>query len=152
MWKLSGKNTFFGTRQIWLWIPTGPITSYATSPCANLFQSCLTLCNLMDCSPPGSSVHGIYQARILEWAAMPFSRGSSQPRDWNCITYISCIGRHVLYHWCHLGSPPTKIFMTNYLTLEKILDISDIYKSQCYQEKDKYSCFYYLFTHFIHSQ
>ena len=44
-------------------------------------QSCLTLCNTEDCSPPGSSVHGILQARILEWVAMPSSRGSSQPRD-----------------------------------------------------------------------
>ena len=44
-------------------------------------QLCPTLCNPMDCSPPGSSVHGILQARILEWVAMPSSRGSSQPRD-----------------------------------------------------------------------
>ena len=44
-------------------------------------QSCLTLCNPVDCSPPGSSVHGILQARILEWVAMPSSRGSFQPRS-----------------------------------------------------------------------
>ena len=44
-------------------------------------QSCLTLCDPMNYSPPGSSVHGILQARILEWVAIPFSRGSSQPRD-----------------------------------------------------------------------
>ena len=44
-------------------------------------QSCPTLCDPMDCSPPGSSVYGILQARILEWVAFPFSRGSSQPRD-----------------------------------------------------------------------
>ena len=44
-------------------------------------QSCLTLCHPIDCSPPGSSVHGILQARILEWVAMPSSGGSSQPRD-----------------------------------------------------------------------
>ena len=43
-------------------------------------KSCLALCNLMDCGPPGSSVHGILQARILEWGAIPFSRGSSPPR------------------------------------------------------------------------
>ena len=43
-------------------------------------QSCPTLCDPMDCSPPGSSVHGILQARILEWVAYPFSRGYSQPR------------------------------------------------------------------------
>ena len=42
----------------------------------------LTLCSPMDCNPPGSSVHGILQARILEWVAVPFSRGSSQSRDW----------------------------------------------------------------------
>ena len=44
-------------------------------------QSCLTLCDPMGCSPPGSSVHGILQARILEWVAISFSRGSSRPRD-----------------------------------------------------------------------
>ena len=64
--------------------------------CAKLLQSCLTLCNPVDCSPLGLSVHGILQARIMEWAAMHSSRGSSQPRDW---TYVSCIGRWVLYHF-----------------------------------------------------
>ena len=59
----------------------------------------------MDHSLRGSSVHGILQARILEWVAMPFSRGSSPPRDLTCVSYITCIGRQVLYHWCHLGSP-----------------------------------------------
>ena len=53
---------------------------------------CPTLCDPMDCSPPGSSVHGISQARILEWVAIPFSGESSQPRDW---TWVSCLaGRH----------------------------------------------------------
>ena len=67
--------------------------------------SCVWLCNPMDRSPPGSSVHGISQARILEWVAMPFSRGSSQPRDQTQVSYISCIDRWVPYHKCHLGSP-----------------------------------------------
>ena len=49
-------------------------------------------------SPPGSSVLGILQARILEWAAMPSSRGFSEPRDLTHISYVSCIGRQVLYH------------------------------------------------------
>ena len=62
-------------------------------------QLCLTLCDPMDCSMPGSSVHGILQARILEWVAMAFSRGSSQPRGRTCISYISWIVRRVLYHW-----------------------------------------------------
>ena len=53
-------------------------------------QSCLTLCDPMDCSPPGSSIHGILQARILEWVAISFSRGSSQPRDWTQISWIAC--------------------------------------------------------------
>ena len=48
---------------------------------AKSLQLCLTLCNPMDCRPPGSSVHGILQARTLEWVAMPSSRGSSRPRD-----------------------------------------------------------------------
>ena len=48
-------------------------------------QSCLSLCDPTDCSPPGSSVHGILQARILEWVAMPSSRGSSPPRDWTAL-------------------------------------------------------------------
>ena len=49
--------------------------------CAKALQSCLTLCDPMDCSLPGSSVHGILQARILEWVAMSSSRGSSPLRD-----------------------------------------------------------------------
>ena len=56
--------------------------------CAQLLQSCLTLWDPVDCSLPGSSVHGILQARILEWVAVPSSRGPSQPRD---RTYISCV-------------------------------------------------------------
>ena len=66
----------------------------------NSVQLCVTLWT----NPPGSSVHGILQARILEWAAMPFSRESSQPRDQTHISYVSCIGSQVLYHQCHLGS------------------------------------------------
>ena len=59
-------------------------------------KSCLTLCDLMDCSLPGSFLHGISQAGILEWFAISFSRGSSGYRGW---TRISCIGSHILYHW-----------------------------------------------------
>ena len=52
-------------------------------------QSCPPLCDPMDCSPPGSSVHGILQARILEWVAIPFSRGSSWTRDWTWVSFIA---------------------------------------------------------------
>ena len=62
---------------------------------AKSLQLCLNLCNPRDCSLPGSSVHGILQARILEWVAMPSSRGSSQPRDRTHVSYVSCIGRWV---------------------------------------------------------
>ena len=68
-------------------------------------QSCLTPGNPMDCSPPGSSVHRISQAGMLEWVAMPFSRGSSQPRDWTCVSCISCIGRWILYHCATWEAP-----------------------------------------------
>ena len=71
--------------------------------CVKSLQMCLTLCDPMDCSPLGSSVHGILQARILEWIAMPSSRRTSWPRDWTHISYVSCIGRWVLYQKHHLG-------------------------------------------------
>ena len=64
---------------------------------AELLQSCLTLCDPMNCSLPGSSVHGIPQARILEWVAISSSRGSSQLRDWTHISYVSCIDRQAVY-------------------------------------------------------
>ena len=51
---------------------------------AESLQSCLALCNPVDCNSPGFSVHGILQAIILQWVAIPFSRGSSQPRNWTC--------------------------------------------------------------------
>ena len=52
-------------------------------------KSCLTLCDPMDCSLPSSSVHGILQARILEWVAIPFSKGSTPPRDQTWVSHIA---------------------------------------------------------------
>ena len=75
------------------------------SVCAKSLQLCTALCDPMDCSPSDSSVHGILQARILEWIAIPFSRGSSWPRDRTHISYVSYIGRQILYPLSHLGSP-----------------------------------------------
>ena len=69
-------------------------------------QSCPTLFSPTDCSPPGSSVHGILQARIPEWDALPSCRGSSQPRDQTWVSYISC--RWVLYH-CSTQESPLKL-------------------------------------------
>ena len=57
-----------------------------------------TLCHPMDYSPLDSSVHGILQARILEWVSMPSSRGSSCPGDQTCISYVSYSGSQIPYH------------------------------------------------------
>ena len=61
-----------------------------------LIQSCPDLCDPKDCSPPGSSVYGILLARILEWVAMPSSRGSSWLRDWTQVSCVSCIAGRFL--------------------------------------------------------
>ena len=71
--------------------------------CAQSLQLCLTLCDPVDCSLPGSSVHGILQAGILEWVAMPSSRGSSPPRDRTLVSSISCIAGRFL-----TAEPPGK--------------------------------------------
>ena len=81
---------------------------------AKSLQLCLTLCDPIDCSPRGSSFHGIFQARILQWVAMPLSRAFSQPRYGTC---ISC-----LLHWqagslppAPPGKPPKAIYLYPYL-------------------------------------
>ena len=65
--------------------------------CAQVLSQCSTLCDLMDYSLPGSSVHWVLQARILKQVAISYSRGSSQARDQTQISCISCIGRWILY-------------------------------------------------------
>ena len=70
-------------------------------------QSCPTLCNSTDCSLPGSSVHGILQAKILEWVAMP-SRGSSQPRDQ---TQVFCIAGGFFISFLYQGSQTFRLFL-----------------------------------------
>ena len=72
---------------------------------------CLTLCDPMDCSLPGSSVHGVFQARVLEWVAMPSSRGSSQPRGQTHISLCLCIAgkfftTRVTWEGLHLNVVP----------------------------------------------
>ena len=71
--------------------PTFPLSSFT-------FISLVQLCNPTDCSPPGSSVHGILQARILELVSISYSRGSSQLRDQAHISCVFCIGKQILYH------------------------------------------------------
>ena len=64
----------------------------------NMLSRVWLFCDPMDCCLPGSSVHGIFQARILKWFAISYSRGSSWPRNWNHVSCVSCIGRQILYH------------------------------------------------------
>ena len=73
-----------------------PVSKNMDQNQVTLTQSCLTLCDPMDCSPPGSSVHGIFQARMLEWVAIPSSRGSN-------LGLLHC--QQILYHLSYQGSP-----------------------------------------------
>ena len=73
-------------------------------------KSCLTLSDPMDCSPPGSSVHGVLQARILEWVAISSSRGSSWPRNWTRVSYVS---------WCQ-SQMETWLLSLGYLAQEAV--------------------------------
>ena len=66
---------------------------------AQLLNSVRLFCDSMDCGPPDSSVHRIFQAGILEWVAISFSRGYSWPRGWTWVSFIFCFGRQILYHW-----------------------------------------------------
>ena len=89
---------------------------YYISCCCLVTKSCLTLCYPVDCSPPGSSVHGISQARVLEWVAIPFSKGSFQPRDQ---TLISClVGRFFTTE--SPGKPITSLIRAKYKSSVKI--------------------------------
>ena len=92
--KLSNKiKTFDLTLQVKIFL----YTTYV-SVCALSHFSHVQLWDLVDCSPPDSSAHGIFQARTLEWVAIFYARGSSQLRDQTCISCTSCIGRQFLYH------------------------------------------------------
>ena len=74
---------------IWINPHNNPICMSVLCACAKSLQLCPILCDTKDCSPPGSSVHGILEARILEWVAIPFSRGSSWPSDWTQVFRIA---------------------------------------------------------------
>ena len=103
-------NTCIG-RQILYHCTTWKAWIYTVSSVA---QSCQTLCKPMDCSMPGFSVHGILQARILKWVAMPSSRGSSWLRDRTHVCYISFTGNWVLYNYTwegHFYIPVSKIHL-----------------------------------------
>ena len=112
--------------------------NFRTSCCCLGAKSCQTLCNPMYCSPPGSSVHRISQARLQERVAISFSRGSSQNRDW---THVFCIGRWILYHWAPreaLESTRNAIVMlllSIAITIAYLQYIKIVVKSVIYQTK-----------------
>ena len=90
-------SSFISASDVWM----DPVK--ITFVCCLVADSCPTLCDPMDCSPPGFSVHGVLvHSRILQWVAISFSRGSSWFRDWTC---ISCISRQILYHWATWEAP-----------------------------------------------
>ena len=100
-------------------------------------QWCLTLCDAMDCSPPGSFVHGILWARILEWVALSFSRGSSRPRDWTLVflvvsSLLYC--RWILYKLSHQGSPNRQIYINFLLVL---LETGNIWPIRSWEVKKR---------------
>ena len=95
-------HTQYGREHDFQWAPVSPVKVKESE----VAQSCPTLCDPADCSPPGSSAHGILQARVLEWVAISFSRGSARPRDWTQVSHIA--GRRFNLwatrgsHQCHL--------------------------------------------------
>ena len=95
---------------------------------SEVVQSCLTLWDPMDCSPPGSSIHGIFQARVLEWVVISLSRGSSLPRDRTRVSRI--VSRH-FYHLSHQGSKFHFChLLTCCVTLGGSFSLSEV-RSQC---------------------
>ena len=103
-WRNGLENEILIYRNIHSTFPfTGcfPTHYFTLLKCVLVTQLCPTLCDPMDYSPPGSSVHGMFQARILEWVAIPFSKGSSRPRDGICLLHC----RQIFYRLSHQESP-----------------------------------------------
>ena len=109
--RLSSSTQFlpagFSTRFYQLCYLTSPLWSWVLSA-----PSCPILCNLMDCSPPGSSVRGVSQARILEWVVIPFSRGSSRHRDWTHIFYRFLFTVSQIMNYYSPNDSPEKVPVT----------------------------------------
>ena len=104
-------------------IPRGTLRCLWCSSTCSVPQLGLTRCDPKDSSPPGSSVPGIFQARILEWAAVSSSRGSFLPRVQTHISCVSCIGRWILYH-CAPWEAPSKWVKLSPLTGTPITQLS----------------------------
>ena len=120
-----------------------PLSFLSLSPYLKVTSrlSCLTLYNPMDCSPPGSSVHGISQVRILEFA-ISFSRASSQCRDQR---WVSCIGRQILYHLSHRGSPSLSPYLE--VTSRLCIPASHISRLPCWSQLSRAWCVQWISSH-----
>ena len=100
--------------------PRDMTTGVTMKKWSDVTQSCPTLCDPMDCSLPGSSIHWIFQARILEWVAVSFSRGSSWSRDWTRVSYIT--GR-LLNVWATREVPGEIIALTIQTFVGKVMSL-----------------------------
>ena len=90
--------------------PSGPGVPVSSHLVHFVAQSCPTLCNPMDCSPPGSSVHGILQTGVLEWVAVPSARGSPSPgSNPHLLCFLCWQADSLPLHRCHFGSPKCKV-------------------------------------------
>ena len=94
--------------------------------CAKSLQSCLTLYNPMDCSSPGSSVHRILKAKILEWVTIFFSRDQTR------VSCVSCIGRWGLYYKNHLGCPYIRIQISSVQSLSLVWFFATPWTATCW--------------------
>ena len=101
-----------------------------THTCTEVAQSCPTLCDPMDCSPPGSSVHGIFQAWILEWVAVSFSRGSSWPRD---RTWVFCIVGRCFTVWATREATKKEKWSVSFKKLKYLNKVIDVMKRKTNQ-------------------
>ena len=107
-------------------------------------QSCLVLCSPMDCSPPGSSVHGIFPARILQWGAISSSKGTSQPRDQTCVTCVSYIAGR-FFNTEPLGKPQHPPVLTVIITCP----LRSVFKIPASTVISKYLFIYHLICKFL---
>ena len=93
-------------------------------------QSCLTLCDPKDCSPPGSSVHGVLQARVLEWFAFSFSKGPSRLRDQTQVSCVSCIAGRFFTDWANrealVKALSCSFYMCEKIKAKEICDLANL--------------------------
>ena len=106
--------------------------------CVLLDQSCPTLCSPTDCSPTGSSVHGVLQARILEWAAISYSRGSSQTGDQTRISLLHWQAGSLPVH--HLGSPTPRQVWLAFGKLGGIRILHTLYSHEIRMQSSEIDC------------